>query len=182
MLGVLLAGGAYVPLDQSHPAQRLAGIIADAGARLVIADEPGRALLAGSGARLIEPPPLQAGGEAVPADLAGGGAVPDNAAYVMYTSGSTGRPKGVVVSHRNVAAFAAAVQARSPIGPGCRSAGFASLGFDTSLFDLFVPLTLGATVALVPDADRIDPVRLARFLAGHRVTRAMLPPAVPAPA
>ena len=172
VLGIALAGGAYVPLDPEHPRQRLLTILDDAGVDVVVADQVGRTALAGTGRTLIAPDGHPAG-EPVPP-----GVGPPHAAYVLYTSGSTGRPKGVVVSHGSAVAFGDAVRAAMPTGIGCRSAGFASLGFDTSLFDLIHPLATGATVALLPEADRVDPLRLQRFLAHHRVTRAMLPPAV----
>ncbi|MBV9822997.1 MAG: amino acid adenylation domain-containing protein, partial [Actinobacteria bacterium] len=174
VLAVWLAGGAYVSLDPSHPAQRLAGIAEDAGVSVVLVDAAGADLLAGSGQRLvrIDAAAARPAGECVP------GARLENAAYVLYTSGSTGRPKGVVVSHGNVAAFAAAVDTLRPMAPGCRSGGFASLGFDASVFELLIPLARGLLVALVPDEDRVDPARLQRFLAEHRVTRTMLPPSV----
>jgi amino acid adenylation domain-containing protein len=185
VLGVWLAGGAYVPLDHNHPPMRLLDILTDAGAGIALVDEPGARLLAGSGKHLIEvaqPPGWDTRGPMGPARrgaIAGtGGARPENAAYVMYTSGSTGRPKGVTVSHRNLVAFAAAAHARSPLPDGCRSAAFASLAFDVFAFDVYVPLTLGAAVQLVPDEDRVDAARLARFLREHRVSRSMLPPAI----
>ncbi len=174
VLAVWLAGGAYVSLDPSHPAQRLTGIAEDAAVSAVLVDASGASLLAGSGQRLVR---IDAGA-ARPVGRFVPGARRDNAAYVLYTSGSTGRPKGVVVSHGNVAAFAAAVDVLRPMAPGCRSGGFASLGFDASVFELLIPLARGVLVALVPDEDRVDPVRLQRFLAEHRVTRTMLPPAV----
>jgi amino acid adenylation domain-containing protein len=197
VLGVLLAGGAYVPLDPNHPRARLDLVLDDAGVEVVIVDPDGRALLAGAGRTLLDLEPAGPAGSAgaaepaepaAPADAAGpagelpavaaGGAGPDSAAYVMYTSGSTGRPKGVVVSHRNLVAFVTAAGTLHPLPATGRSAGFASLGFDTSVFDLLLPLTRGAAVALVPDADRVDPARLQRFLRAHRVSSAMLPPAV----
>lgn len=173
VLGVLLSGAAYVPLDPDHPIRRLTTILDDAGMDQVVADAPGRELLAGTGRTLVDP-----AGSYPPGPVGPTGCGPDHAAYVLYTSGSTGRPKGVVVSHGNAVAFGDAVRRLRPTGPGCRTAGFASLAFDTSLFDMIHPLATGATVALLPAEDRVDPARLQRFLAEHRVTRAMLPPAV----
>jgi amino acid adenylation domain-containing protein len=179
ILGVLLADGAYVPLDPAYPARRLLGILNDSGAVAVVADEAGAALLAGAPVPLL---PADDGAPG-PADDRGtglrpAGVLPGNAAYVMYTSGSTGRPKGVVVSHASLAAFAAAVGRRFTLGPGCRAIGFASAAFDVSVLDILVPLGTGASVQLVPERDRIDPVRLQRFLEAHRVTWGVLPPAV----
>src|SRR5260370_12620784 len=64
------------------------------------------------------------------------------------------------------------------IDASCRSVGFASLGFDASVGDIFVPLVRGGSVQLIPEGDRIDPARLQRFLEVHRVTWGYIPPAV----
>ncbi|MBM9510751.1 condensation domain-containing protein, partial [Actinacidiphila acididurans] len=95
LLAVWKSGAAFVPVDPDYPAERIAAIIADSGARLVVdsSDLPG---LVGD----------SAGVPGVGVDSAGvsgvGGPLPGQAAYVMFTSGSTGRPKGVVVSHGGV--------------------------------------------------------------------------------
>ncbi|GAA2598825.1 amino acid adenylation domain-containing protein [Actinomadura fulvescens] len=171
-LGIMMAGGAYVPLDPSHPRRRLADVVDDAGIEIVVADETGRSLLAGMGRRLVEPS-LESAGPPPPCP-----ALPANAAYVLYTSGSTGRPKGVVVSHRNAASFATMAGRFFGLDGGCRSVAFSALGFDVSVLDLFVPLTRGGCVQLVPDADRADPARLQRFLEVHEVTWGFIPPAL----
>ena len=171
-LGVLLAGGAYVPLDPSHPRRRLQTIVADAGITTVVVDDVGRQLFEGANLDLVgvdltessTPPALPLPDEA--------------AAYVMYTSGSAGRPKGVTVAHRAVVAFADAVAECFPLDDTTRAGSFAAFGFDVSLLDLFVPLTCGASVQLIPDIDRADPRRLERFLAAHHVTWGFIPPAL----
>ena len=109
VLGTLRAGGAYVPLDPSHPAERIAYVLEDAGVRVVLAQARVADRLPESGREIV----LLDG--AAPADE---GALshsrtfalshslsPDNLAYVIYTSGSTGRPKGVAVTHRGVSNY-----------------------------------------------------------------------------
>jgi amino acid adenylation domain-containing protein len=131
VLGVLAAGGAYVPLDPAHPAERRRMILEDAGIS---------ALITRSG---IESRGL--GG--IP-----GRPSPRNLAYVLYTSGSTGRPKGVAVEHRSaVARVRWAGEAYAPEDlAGVLAA--TSLGFDLSVFELFVPLSRGGAVILADDA------------------------------
>ena len=202
LLGVWLAGAAYLPLDPALPAGRLAQLVADAGVRVVVADAPGRSRV--DGPRVVDLPTaagLSAPGTDLPnpgagpwasgagpsasgaglaasgAGLPGGpGTGPGAPAYVMYTSGSTGRPKGVVVPHGALAHCLAVMAERLGTGPGTVALGFASIGFDVSVLDLFLPLSTGGTVALAGAADRGDPARLQRFLAEHRVTTADVPP------
>jgi mycobactin peptide synthetase MbtE len=172
VLGVLLAGGCYVPLDRAHPHRRIREIARDAGLLVAVVDKAGRGALPELDLRLVDIPTEPA--EAPPACPAG----PDNAAYVLYTSGSTGRPKGVVVSHRSVVAHVTAFGAYSGADESCRAFGFAPLGFDASVQDLFIPLVAGGEIALVPDADRVDPARLQRFAEAHQVTWGCLPAAL----
>ncbi|MEU6730594.1 amino acid adenylation domain-containing protein [Nonomuraea wenchangensis] len=179
VLGVLMSGAAYVPLDPAHPRRRLAGVIEDAGITTVVADETGADLLAGLPVRLetapLENGPLEngRGAEAV-ARVAPAGA----AAYVLYTSGSTGRPKGVVVSHASAVSFVTMAGEVFGLDAGCRSIGFAALGFDVSVLDVFAPLARGGSVMLVPEEDRVDAARLQRFLERHQVTWGTIPPAL----
>ncbi|MGW5682991.1 amino acid adenylation domain-containing protein [Nonomuraea sp. NPDC003754] len=172
VLGVLLSGGAYVPLDPSHPRERLLTIVEDAAIDLVVADPAGDRTLAGAPVVLLQP---DAGAAPEPPARR---THPAGAAYVLYTSGSTGRPKGVVVSHDAVVSFVTMAGGRFELGEGCRSIGFAALGFDVSVLDIFAPLARGGAVMLVPDEDRVDPARLQRFLEGHEVTWGTIPPAL----
>ncbi|MBG0830307.1 amino acid adenylation domain-containing protein [Planomonospora sp. ID67723] len=195
VMGIMMAGGAYVPLDPSHPPARLRTIIEDAGIGTVVADDTGRELLAGAPVRLTGP---RAGtGAEEPHGRPGDGndrrgpaarpagtpapprpAHPDHAAYVLYTSGSTGRPKGVVVSHAAAVSFVTMAGELFGLDSGCRSIGFAALGFDVSVLDVFAPLARGGSVMFVPDGDRTDPARLQRFLEHHEVTWGTVPPAL----
>ncbi|MBG0816414.1 non-ribosomal peptide synthetase [Planomonospora sp. ID82291] len=198
ILGVLRAGGAYVPLDPGHPPARLAGVVEDAGIRHVVAGPEAGELLAGVPVRLF---PADgdadgagggaggdadgAGGDPAAPDRGSGGSGdgppalhPSNAAYVLYTSGSTGRPKGVVVSHAAAVAFVGMAGAFFGLDAACRSIGFAALGFDVSVLDVFAPLARGGSVMFVPDEDRVDPVRLQRFLEAHEVSWGTVPPAL----
>jgi amino acid adenylation domain-containing protein len=147
VLGVLRAGGAYVPLDPAQPAERLAYILADSGARVVVVDgelEDGLKAMApevvavrpslpsprGPGVRLGEGPGVRA------------------LSHLIYTSGSTGRPKGVAIEHRSGAALVR--WALDTFAPEELEAVLAatSLGFDLSVFELFAPLSCGGRIAL----------------------------------
>ena len=152
VLGILKAGGAYVPLDPAYPGKRLAFVLEDAGASLLLTR---RRLVAGlpeHGAHLICLDVEQEAIEREPPANVVSGVEAGNLAYVLYTSGSTGQPKGVAVEHRSVVALLR--WAEDVFGPEERAGVLAStsLCFDLSVFELFVPLCLGGAVILVEDA------------------------------
>ena len=116
VLGVLRLGAAYLPLDLVHPPDRLAYMIDDSGARLVVTTAAEAAAVPPvDGVELLVLPGL--GGEE-----AGSPPLPPiglhQAAYVIYTSGSTGRPKGVVVAHEGIASLVATAQDRMGVDGG----------------------------------------------------------------
>ncbi|KAG8156484.1 hypothetical protein KVR01_013588 [Diaporthe batatas] len=159
ILGVMKAGAAYVPLSPDNPAERNAFVVADTGARLVVAHEAHRRHLdlvlgSGSGAAvdttLLLMPGL--GDLDEHASPPGTGVSPDDLAYVIYTSGSTGQPKGVRVPHRSAAAAVrsmAAVEGRCE-GRRWRTLQFANYVFDASVQDFFNTLSTGGTLCMAP--------------------------------
>ncbi|HEV2734265.1 MAG TPA: condensation domain-containing protein, partial [Longimicrobiaceae bacterium] len=148
VLGILKAGGAYVPLDPAHPAERLLGVLDDAGARLAVTAGAAAARLGGYPGVLVR---LDADAERIARACAHAPEVavsPQNLAYLIYTSGSTGRPKGVMVEHRSVvnlhAALERAVYARRGTEAPPRVSVNGPASFDTSVKQL-VQLLGGAT-------------------------------------
>ena len=102
LLGILKAGGAYLPLDPDHPAGRLAFILEDAGAPVLLAQS--RVPPSTAGSHPYRAARRRLAGDRAPAvDGPAHGLHPANTAYVIYTSGSTGAPKGVAMAHRGIA-------------------------------------------------------------------------------
>src|SRR6185436_17504454 len=99
-----------------------------------------------------------------PAELAIGGAGPDDVAYVLYTSGSTGRPKGVAVSHRSLVQFLRAMQVRPGLSPDDALLAVTTLGFDIAALELWLPLCTGARVHVAARDAVADAARLAAEL------------------
>ncbi|MET0400395.1 MAG: amino acid adenylation domain-containing protein [Longimicrobiaceae bacterium] len=152
-LAVLRAGGAYVPLDPSYPAERLALVLEDTAAPLVLAHSSARAALPRHGAEVV----LVDGendGMDEPGAVAGCSLFPVpcslSLAYVVHTSGSTGRPRGVGVQHGSLANLAFAARRAFGFGAGDVVACLASCAFDIWVFETLVPLAWGAAVRLVP--------------------------------
>jgi amino acid adenylation domain-containing protein len=169
VLGVLKAGGVYVPLAPDEPAERRAGVVADAGAAVVLSDGPldlpGCEVvdLAAAADDLGERP-----GDAPPA-CADPAAEPASAAYILYTSGTTGKPKGVVVEHRQLTAYVDGIIARLGVDRPMRFAMAQPLTVDSSVTAFFPPLCTGGEVHLLSRATAIDPDRLAAWVTEHGV-------------
>ena len=168
VVGVLLSGGCYVPLDPGGPRTRLREIAEDAGVAVVVGDRAAAEFGDVPGIRTLELPP--------PAQPQPCPATEHNTAHVLYTSGSTGRPKGVLTTHRNIRSFVAGWTQLFPIDASTRVLGISSLGFDATTIDLFVPLTVGASVQLLSAVDRADPERLRRFVVEHEVDYGFITP------
>ena len=150
ILGVLRAGGVYVPLDPSYPRERLAFLLDDAQARVVVTRAGARDALGPHDAPDLLLDEDQA--ELDQAELNAAPASGERLAYLIYTSGSTGRPKGVAITHRSAAAFVE--WASELFEPRELSAVLAatSINFDLSVFEIFVPLSTGGTVIVATDA------------------------------
>ena len=154
LLAILKAGGAYVPLDPAYPQERLAFILEDTRAPVLLTQKSFRDnfKFQNSNLRLVC---LNAEDEVHPhASFRAprSGLSPDNLAYVIYTSGSTGKPKGVAIEHRSTVAFihwAKSIFTREELAGVLAST---SICFDLSVFELFVPLSCGGTVILADNA------------------------------
>ena len=152
MLGVLKAGGAYAPLDPTHPVDRLAHIVSETEARVVLTTT--------AHAHLFNVATVCLDQDAVNTDLAtrsSDNVAVDrlherNLAYVIYTSGSTGRPKGVLIEHEAVVTSMTAHIALYCATPGRRVLQYASYTFDVSVTDVFVCLGSGGVLCMAPIA------------------------------
>ncbi|MEV5098970.1 non-ribosomal peptide synthase/polyketide synthase, partial [Streptomyces rochei] len=156
LLAVLRSGAAYVPVDPGYPADRIAHILRDAGAMLVLTTRDAEERLPQDGTpRLLLDDPA-----AVP-ETAATAPGPDHPAYVIYTSGSTGRPKGVVVSHRAIVNRLAWMQDTYGLEPSDRVLQKTPSGFDVSVWEFFWPLVQGATLVVARPEGHLDPAYLA---------------------
>jgi nonribosomal peptide synthetase DhbF len=184
VLAVLKSGAAYLPVDPGYPADRIEFMLAEAGPVAVLTTrQASQRLPAGARSMLLDDAAVAAELGRLPAAdrTAADGAGPvhaDNPAYVIYTSGSTGRPKGVLVSHAGIVNYLARQQAEFGLIAADRFLHKASISFDASAWELFVPLTMGATVVVArPDGQR-DPAYLAQLIRDQRVTVAAFVPSM----
>ncbi|HEX2078088.1 MAG TPA: amino acid adenylation domain-containing protein [Longimicrobium sp.] len=149
LLAIVKAGGAYLPLDPSYPRERLAFLLDDAGARVVVTDAAtaGALPLDGRTAVLVDADAARIAGHSAEAPAVRVEA--DDPLYVVYTSGSTGIPKGVLLSHRALARLTRAVD-YADWGPQQVWMHFVALTFDTSAMEIWGALANGGTLAVFP--------------------------------
>ncbi|MCP4573626.1 MAG: amino acid adenylation domain-containing protein, partial [bacterium] len=144
-LGIVKAGGVYVPLDPTYPDERLAFMVDDSGAAVVLSDQKMAERLRDLGVESIaldrEWPAISACPATDPVVVAGGG----NLAYVIYTSGSTGRAKGVAVPQRAVSRLVLNTD-YVELSPDDRIAQASNASFDAATFEIWGALLNGAVV------------------------------------
>ncbi|MDF3059251.1 MAG: linear gramicidin synthase subunit [Rariglobus sp.] len=149
LLGILKAGATYVPLDPAFPEERLAFMLEDSGAAVLLTQRRLQTLFPGKTSVIFLDGENADDDRSVPRPDA---APPrtDNLAYILYTSGSTGRPKGVMVSHRNVINLFAGMDRAVGAEPGVLLA-VTSISFDISVLELFWTLTRGFKVIILAE-------------------------------
>ncbi|MFA5956078.1 MupA/Atu3671 family FMN-dependent luciferase-like monooxygenase [Hyphomicrobium sp.] len=149
-LGILKAGAAYVPMDPSYPAERLAIMLEDTRARVVVTTSDLSSKLPPGLNLIFADAVTRHGNTERPRSAVTG----NNLAYVIFTSGSTGRPKGVMLEHRNVTSFFAGMDQTLGTAPGVWLAT-TSISFDISVLELFWTLARGFTVVIQQEAERV---------------------------
>ncbi|MDB9373588.1 non-ribosomal peptide synthetase [Nodularia sphaerocarpa] len=174
ILGTLKAGGACVPLDPTYPPERLAFMLADTGATVVLTQAGLKSLLDQDfHHNLIL---LDQGWDEIAQESNINPQIEteaQNLAYVIYTSGSTGTPKGTLVPHRSLTNLIEHHQDKMTTGVGVLQ--FASLSFDVSYHEMFAAWALGGTLYMIPEGDRQDLDKLIQLLAQEPIAKVFLP-------
>jgi amino acid adenylation domain-containing protein len=205
VLGILKAGGAYVPLDPTYPKERLALMLADTQAPVLITQRQlAHGLIEDGGSG-----PVLSGAEGIESDFQSSSrplnwgldprnrvvcldtdwemiaqqseknpdsvVMTDNLAYVIYTSGSMGQPKGVLVPHSGLCNLAEAQVRCFDVQPQDRILQFSSLSFDASIFEIVMAFRVGATLCLGTRDGLLPGPALIRLLRNQAVTAIVIP-------
>ncbi len=178
LLGILKAGGAYVPLDPGYPPDRLAFMLNDTQAPVLVTQQRLISRLPSGVARVVlldtDTAVLAQQSEAEPVLSA----TASDLAYVIYTSGSTGRPKGVQITHESLLNLLFWHHRAFAVTPSDRATQLTSPAFDATGWELWPYLTAGASVYLLDEESRVVPELCRDFLLSHGISITFLPTAL----
>lgn len=176
LLGVLKAGAAYLPLDPSYPEDRLDFMAEDSGVSLIVAQSDTKHLADPDKYRLL----MSDGWESLngySTEPPNTGITVEDLAYLIYTSGSTGKPKGVEIRHRNVVNLVEAMAQRPGVVADDTVLAITTISFDISIVEIFLPLSVGATIVIIDRQTAADGVLIAKTLETAGITMMQATPA-----
>ncbi|MGW2088796.1 amino acid adenylation domain-containing protein [Streptomyces sp. NPDC001880] len=170
VLSVLKSGAAYLPLDTSHPAERLALMLGDSGARAVLTSRSVADRVPTTDAPVLVLEELAEQLDKLSDEPLATTAALDDLCYVIFTSGSTGRPKAVMLDQRGRVNNFTDFNRRFAIRPGDAVLSVSSLAFDMTAYDVIGTLLAGGTMVLPEPVRERDPGHWLDLMRDHRVT------------
>ena len=170
MLAIVKAGGAYLPIDLSYPPERVAFMIGDAEAPLVIADAESARRLPPTSAEVLRMGVDNAAWANECSDNPECNVTPENLLYCIFTSGSTGKPKGVLITHANVSRLFDATEQWFHFTSQDTWTFFHSSAFDFSVWEIWGALLYGGRLVVVPYLESRSAERFYEILDGEKVT------------
>ena len=178
LVGIQKSGGAYLPLDPELPSKRLAYMLSDSQAEiLVTAKDMACEIASPEGVRVFEidsPACALIGLSPANPDR---GATPNDIAYVIYTSGSSGKPKGVAVSHASLTNFLSSMKSEPGLSSADVLAAVTTVSFDIAGLELYLPLLVGARIELIAQEKAANGELLSRLLVSSGVSVMQATPA-----
>ena len=167
LIAAMHAGAAYLPIDPEHPASRIELMLADADPMVLLSEKKLCAKLGESRQDrvvLLDDDMWQTASIDQSEPRAG------ELAYVIFTSGSTGRPKGMEIAHQALSTFLHAMTDQPGMRQSDHLLAVTTISFDPAALDLFLPLTVGATLHIAPRWTAVDAEQLATRLEAEQIT------------
>ncbi|MGA2743542.1 MAG: non-ribosomal peptide synthetase [Candidatus Sulfotelmatobacter sp.] len=169
-LGILKAGGAYVPLDPIHPVERLAFMLRDAGASLVVSKTRWAEGFPAGEWKVVtldgDAEKISSESDIAPQSGVGG----EDLAYIIYTSGSTGKPKGVELIHSGLGNLVAWHERAFQVTAADRASAQSALGFDAAVWEMWAYLACGASLHMPDEKVRNDAAALRDWMVARHIT------------
>lgn len=172
VLAILKAGGAFVPIDADLPSERLAYILKDSGAKLLLISPELMDRFSVDDSVTVIPTNIAL----EPADCPDTTSLPDNLAYMIYTSGSTGQPKGVMIEHQSIVHFVYSLSRLWDFSPGARLLCAASISFDISVMELLLAAMNGAVLVLAQEHEVSIPRNMVELIQSAEVNMLCVTP------
>jgi amino acid adenylation domain-containing protein/thioester reductase-like protein/non-ribosomal peptide synthase protein (TIGR01720 family) len=172
VIAVIKSGGAYIPIDHEYPASRIAYMMGDAGAQILLTKPELIENLDYKGAMVrLDDESVYAGEKKNPLPLN----MPSDTATIIYTSGSTGNPKGVITLHGALSHFCLWYKETRNISEKDNMTKYVSFGFDVTMWEIFPALISGATLHVISGDIRLSPYQLNEYFEKNNITLSFLP-------
>ncbi|MEW9698046.1 amino acid adenylation domain-containing protein [Paenibacillus sp. SI8] len=172
LVGILKSGGAFVPIDPDYPKDRIAYILNNSNARILLTEEGLADSLSFPHSVNISSLLQEEYHGELPLEAR---SRPQDTAYVVYTSGTTGEPKGVMISHQALHNLCAWHIRHFQVTPDDRGTKYAGFGFDASVWEIFPYLLTGASLCIIPEEIRLNLMKLHQFYKEKQITISFLP-------
>ncbi len=177
ILGILKAGAAYLPIDAAYPHERIAFLLADADATVLLTQSSLLTRLPDGNPPVVCLDSFDWTGSPGPTRT-GAHILPEHLAYVIYTSGSTGRPKGVCIEHRNIVSYVLGIAERLRLEPGMTHATVSTIAADLGNTVIFPALSTGGCLhvlsrertesqAMMADYFNREPIDVLKIVPSH---------------
>ncbi|NEO48979.1 MAG: amino acid adenylation domain-containing protein [Moorea sp. SIO4A3] len=177
LLGILKAGGAYVPIDPDYPTERIAYMLENSSVPVLLTQNKLVEKLPKTQAQLVC---LDTDWKVISQESQENHhreVKPNNLSYVIYTSGSTGKPKGVQIGHQSLVNFINSMTNEPGLTSSDRLLAITTICFDIHTLEIYLPLTVGATIILARREVAMNGFKLASQLANYGVTTMQATPA-----
>lgn len=175
LLGVMKAGGTYIPIHGDSPPERIKFILKDANAQFLITNLDVDLIKDFEGKILNIYDLIKPTKEII--SNVQSSVNSKNLVYITYTSGSTGQPKGVMINHRSLVNFLWSMIENPGIDKNSVVLALASISFDPSTLELFLPLIVGATIVISSEEIATNPILLAKTIKDQNINLLQATPA-----